>query len=100
MIAFGLIAICLYIASFVMSSQYMDQTADWNTIKTELRKIWIITVVGSITLLISISTLYNEVQARDRYMYLLLLIVCMSLGFAFCSLFISIMKTLQHLNPE
>ena len=79
-----------------MAGKYLDQTADWNTIKTELRKIWIITVVGSITLLISISLLYKEIQARDRYMYLLLLIVCMSLGFAFCSLSISMLKTLQY----
>ena len=79
-----------------MAGKYLDQKADWNTIKTELRKIWIITVVGSITLIIGISLLYKEIQARDRYMYLLLLIICMSLGFAFCSLFISMMKTLQH----
>ena len=95
-IAFGVIALALYITSFVMAGKYLDQKADWNTIKTELRKIWIITVVGSITLIIGISLLYKEIQARDRYMYLLLLIICMSLGFSFCSLFISMMKTLQH----
>lgn len=74
-----------------MSGQYMDQTADWNIIKKELRKIWIITVVASITLFISISMLYQEVQARDRFMYLLLLMICMSLGFSVCSLSISAM---------
>ena len=91
-IVFGVISLALYITSFVMSSQYIDQTKDWNIIKTELRKIWIITVVASITLLISISMLYKEVQARDRFLFLLLLITCMSLGFAFCSLTISTMK--------
>ena len=91
-IIFGLIAVALYIASFVMAGQYMDQTADWNIIKTELRKIWIISVVASITLFIAISMMYKEVQARDRYMYLLLLMVCMSLGFAFCSLSISMIN--------
>lgn len=95
-VVFGVIALALYITSFVMAGKYLDQTADWNTIKTELRKIWIITVVGSITLFIAVSLLYKEVQARDRYMYLLLLMICMSLGFAFCSLSISMMKTLQH----
>jgi len=97
-IVFGVIALALYITSFVMAGKYMDQTADWNTIKTELRKIWIITVVASITLFISISMLYREVQARDRFMYLLLLVCCMSMGFAFCSLSISTMKTLQHVS--
>jgi uncharacterized membrane protein YoaT (DUF817 family) len=90
-IVFGVIALALYITSFVMSGQYMDQTADWNIIKKELRKIWIITVVASITLFISISMLYQEVQARDRFMYLLLLMICMSLGFSVCSLSISAM---------
>ena len=93
-IVFGVIALALYITSFVMSGQYIDQTKDWNIIKTELRKIWIITVVASITLLISISMLYKEVQARTRFSLLLMLISCMSLGFAFCSLTISIMKQL------
>ena len=90
-IVFGVIALALYITSFVMAGQYMDQTADWNIIKKELRKIWIISVVASITLFISISMLYNEVQARDRFMYLLLLMICMSLGFSVCSLSISAM---------
>ena len=90
-IVFGVIALALYITSFVMAGQYMDQTADWNIIKKELRKIWIITVVASITLFISISMLYKEVQARDRFMYLLLLMICMSLGFSVCSLSISAM---------
>lgn len=90
-IVFGVIALALYITSFVMAGQYMDQTADWNIIKKELRKIWIISVVASITLFISISMLYKEVQARDRFMYLLLLMICMSLGFSVCSLSISAM---------
>jgi hypothetical protein len=91
-IVFGVIALALYITSFVMAGQYIDLTKDWNLIKTELRKIWIITVVASITLFISISMLYQEVQARDRFMYLLLLVCCMTMGFAFCSLSISAMS--------
>jgi|UniRef100_A0A6C0DCR9 uncharacterized membrane protein YoaT (DUF817 family) len=91
-IVFGVIALALYITSFVMAGQYMDQTADWNIIKKELRKIWIISVVASITLFISISMLYKEVQARDRFMYLLLLMMCMSLGFSVCSLSISMIS--------
>jgi hypothetical protein len=90
MILFPWISASLYLISFVLASQYMDQKEDWNIIKTELRKIWIMNVVASITLFIAISMLYNEAQARDRFMYLLLLMVCMSMGFAFCSLFISI----------
>ena len=92
MIGFGLIAVVLYIVSFVMAGKYMDQTADWNVIKTELRKVWIISVVASITLFIAISILYTDVQARDRFMYLLLLMVCMTMGFAFCSLSISMIN--------
>jgi len=91
-IVFGVIALALYITSFVMAGQYVDQTADWNIIKKELRKIWIISVVASITLFISISMLYKEVQARDRFMYLLLLMGCMSLGFSVCSLSISMIS--------
>lgn len=92
MIIFGLIALTLYIISFFMAGQYMDLTADWNIIKTELRKIWIISVVGSITLFIAIASLYNEAQARDRFMYVLLLIACMSMGFAYCALTISMIS--------
>jgi len=92
MIGFALIAIVLYIISFIIAGQYMDQIEDWNLIKTQLRKIWIVSLVASITLFIAISTLYMEVQARDRFMYLLLLMVCMSMGFSFCSLTISIIS--------
>lgn len=91
-IVFGVIALALYITSFVMAAKYMDQTADWNEIKTELRKVWIISAVGSITLFIGISMLYKEVHARDRFMYLLLLMMCMSLGFSVCSLSISMIS--------
>jgi uncharacterized membrane protein YoaT (DUF817 family) len=91
-IVFGLIALALYITSFVMAGRYMDQTEDWNIIKTELRKVWIISVVASITLFMAISTLYTEAQARDRFMYVMLLIGCMSMGFAYCALTISMIS--------
>jgi len=91
-IVFGLIALALYITSFVMAGQYMDQTEDWNLIKTQLRKVWIISVVASITLFMGISTLYTEAQARDRFMYVLLLIGCMSMGFAYSALTISMIS--------
>ena len=88
-IGFAVVALALYITSFVMASNSLKGTDDWNVIKNQLTKIWIITISGSFALFLATTMYYKESQSRDYFMYFVLAIACMSFGLSYCALVIS-----------
>jgi heme/copper-type cytochrome/quinol oxidase subunit 2 len=91
-VVFGIIALALYIATFVMVGQNIDSTEDWNIIKSNLTKIWIITISASIALFLACSKYYKDAQGRDYFMYFILGIACLSLGLSYCAFMITMIS--------
>lgn len=91
-IVFGIIALALYIATFVMIGQNVGSTEDWNIIKSNLTKVWIMTISASIALFIASTMYYKEAQGRDYFMYFILGIACLSLGLSYCSFTITMIS--------
>lgn len=79
-------AVC-YIWSFVSISNFVGSKDDWNAIKPQITKIWILTLIGSLCLFIA-SALY-VLQDPHKTMYFLLGISCLSLGLSYSALAIS-----------
>lgn len=88
-IVFGLIAVALYIATFVILGQNKGSTEDWNIIKSNLTKVWIMTISASIALFIATTMYYKEVQGRDYFMLFMLGIACLSFSLSVCAFGIS-----------
>jgi len=84
-IVFGIIAIALYITTYVILGKNMSSSDDWNIVKSNLVKVWIMSVSASIALFLALMMYYKEVQGRDMYMYFILGIACLSLGLSYAA---------------
>lgn len=82
-IVFGIIALALYITTFVILGQNANSSDDWNAIKSNLTKVWIMSISASIALFIASTMYYKDAQGRDFFMYFILGIACLSLGLSF-----------------
>ena len=83
----GLIAIGLYIGSFVTASYFVGSSDNWNLIKPQITKIWILTLVGTFALFIA-SLLYY-IQDPAKAIYFILAITCLSFGLSYSALAIA-----------
>lgn len=91
-VLFGIIAMVLYIVTFVTVGQNIDSTEDWNTIKSNLTKIWIMSISALLALFLASSKYYKDAQGRDYFMYYILGIACLSLGLSYCAFMITMIS--------
>jgi len=84
---FGIVSIGMFLGAFVSMSNFVGSKDDWNLIKPQITKIWILTLIGTATLIIA-SLLYF-IQDSDKTIYYILALTCVSLGLSFSSLAIS-----------
>jgi hypothetical protein len=86
-VIFTVIAVGLYIASFVTVSNFVGSKDDWNIIKPQITKIWGLTLGGTVALMIA-SFLYF-VQDPSRMIYFILVLTCLTLGLSFSAMAIA-----------
>lgn len=83
-VVFTLTAIGLFIGAFTSMSKFVGSKDDWNLIQPQIWKILILTIVGTVSLMIA-SLLYF-IQDPARMNYFILLVGCLSLGLSFAAL--------------
>jgi hypothetical protein len=86
-VIFTIIAISMFIASFVTMSNFIGSKDDWNIIKPQITKIIGYTLAGTVGLIIASFMYY--IQDPQKTMYFILVLTCLSLGLSFSSLAIS-----------
>ncbi len=86
-IGFTLLAVGLFIGSFVSMSNFVGSKDDWNLIQPQITKILILTIIGTFALIV--AALLYFIQDSARTIYFILVVSCLSLGLSFSSLAIS-----------
>ncbi len=86
-IGFTLLAVGLFIGSFVSMSNFVGSKDDWNVIQPQITKILILTLIGTFSLIV--AALMYFIQDSARTIYFILVVTCLSLGLSFSSLAIS-----------
>jgi len=86
-VLFGITAIGLFISSFVQMSNFAGSKDDWNTIKPQVTKVWIYTIIATVFLVISAFLFFIQDQAKT--MYFMLIVTCLSLGLSYSALAIA-----------
>lgn len=86
-IVFGILAASMYIASFVSISNFAGSKDDWNLIKPQITKIWILTLIGTFAL--TIAALFYFIQDPNKVIYFILCLSCLSFGLSYSSLAIA-----------
>jgi len=87
MIVSGLLAIGLYIASFVIISQFVGSKDSQNQIKPEINKILGLTIGGSFALFLSLLMYFIKDPAN--IIYIVLIMTCITLALSYSALAIS-----------
>ena len=80
----GIIAVIMYVTSFVLLSKFAGSKDDWILLKPQLTQIWIVTLIG--TFFLSVAALFYFIQDPSKAMYFMLIISCLSLGLAYSAL--------------
>jgi hypothetical protein len=86
-IIFGLVSVGMFIGAFVSMSNFVGSKDDWNLIKPQITKIWILTLIGTFGLII--AALLYFIQDSARTIYFILVLSCLTLGLSFSSLAIA-----------
>ena len=92
MVLLGIIAIGLYVWSFVMLSNNMSSTTDLDQIKQSLPKIWGMTIAGTIA--ISLATLFYFVYDSDKAVRIMLILSCLTFGLSYSALCFTLLSKL------
>jgi len=86
-ILFSLLSVGLFIGAFVSMSQFVGSKDDWNVIKPQITKVLILTLIGTVGLIIA-SLLYF-IQDSAKTIYFILVLCCLSLGMSYSALAIA-----------
>ena len=86
-ILFSITSIGLFIGSFVTMSQFLGSKDDWNVIQPQITKVLILTIIGTVGLLISALLYY--IQDPAKTIYFILALSCVSLGLSYAALAIA-----------
>ena len=92
MVLLGLIAIGLYVWSFIMVSNNIDSKDDLDKIKQALPKIWGLTISGSIA--ISLAILFYFIYDSDKAIMITLFLSCLTFGLSYSALCFSLLSKL------
>lgn len=84
---FSILAITMFIASFVGMSKFVGSKDDWNLIQPQITRILIFTLIGTFGLIV--ATLLYFIQDPAKSTYFVLIICCISLGLSYGSLAIA-----------
>jgi hypothetical protein len=84
MIGFGLMAVCLFIGSFVSISKFVGTKDNWNQIKDQIAKTWGLALGGSVALFL--ACLLYFIQNREYIIYIILAISCLTLALSYSAL--------------
>lgn len=86
-VLFGIIAIGLYVWSFMDMSRFVGSKDSWNQISSQVGKIWGLTLAGSFVLFI--AALLYFIQDETKTIYFILGLSCITLGLSYSALAIS-----------
>lgn len=84
---FTVLAIGMFIGSFISMSNFVGSKDDWNLIQPQITRVLIFTLIGTFGLIVA-SLLYY-VQDPEKSIYFILIVCCLSLGLSFSSLAIA-----------
>jgi len=87
MIVSGLLAIGLYIGSFVVISQFVGSKDSQNQIKPDINKILGLTIAGSFTLFLALLLYF--IKDPGNIIYIVLIMTCITLALSYSALAIS-----------
>jgi hypothetical protein len=87
MIVSGLLAIGLYIGSFVVISQFVGSKDSQNQIKPDINKILGLTIAGSFTLFLALLLYF--IKDPSNIIYIVLIMSCITLALSYSALAIS-----------
>ena len=87
-VAISIIAIIMFILSFVNTAKFVGRKDDWNQIQSEVTKILIYTVIGTICFTIASLIFYTQ-QKDSNIMYFVIPVSCMALGLSYSALAVS-----------
>jgi hypothetical protein len=80
----GILFISMFITAFVQMSNFIGSKDDWNTLKPQITKIMIFTMIGTIAFMI--ASLMFFIQDPTKSVYFAIIISCLSMGLAFASM--------------
>jgi hypothetical protein len=84
---FSLLAVGMFIGSFVSMSKFVGSKDDWNLIQPQITRILIFTIIGTFGLIVAALLYYIQDPAKS--IYFILIVCCVSLGLSFSSLAIA-----------
>ena len=84
----SVIAIGMFIAAFVTTSQMVGSKDDWNLIQAQVVKILVLTLIGTVCFTIAIMIFCHTLNPTD-IIYVLIPISCLSIGLSYSALAIS-----------
>ena len=84
----SLIAIGMFIGSFVTTSQMLGSKDDWNLIQAQVVKILILTLIGTVCFTIAIMIFCHTLE-QGNIIYVLVPVSCISIGLSYSALAIS-----------
>ena len=84
----SVIAIGMFIAAFVTTSQMVGSKDDWNLIQAQVVKILVLTLIGTVCFTIAIMIFCHTLNPTD-IVYVLIPISCLSIGLSYSALAIS-----------
>lgn len=87
-IIISILAIIMFIVSFVNTAKFVGRKDDWNQIQSEVTKILIYTIIGTICFTIASLIFYSQRKDGD-IMYFVIPVSCMALGLAYSALAVS-----------
>jgi len=87
MIVCGLLAVGLYIGSFVVISQFVGTKDSQNQIKPEINKILGLTIGGSFALFLALLLYF--IKDPGNIIYIVLIMTCITLALSYSALAIS-----------
>jgi hypothetical protein len=81
---FTILAIGMFIGSFVSMSNFVGSKDDWNLIQPQITRILIFTLIGTFGLIVAALLYY--IQDPEKSTFFVLVVCCVSLGLSFSSL--------------
>ena len=84
----SIISFSMFIASFVSTAQIVGGKDDWNLIQSQVGKILILTLIGTVCFTIAVMVFCHTLEDPD-IIYILIPIACISLGLSYSALAIS-----------
>ena len=87
-ILISIIAIVMFILSFVYTAKFVGRKDDWNQIQPQVTEILIYTIIGTISFTIASLIFYTQGN-NENIMFFVIPVSCMALGLSYSALAVS-----------